>query len=101
MSVTKIVRYTTRPERADENERLIQQVFAELNAKDPGEIAYAAFRLADGVSFVHVAVLEGERNPLQESAAFAAFQAGIADRCVTGPAGTDAQMVGSYRMPAV
>ena len=100
MSVTKVVRYTTKPECADENERLIRQVFAELNAKDPGQIAYAAFRLADGVSFMHVAVLDGDRNPLHDSAAFAEFQAGIADRCVTGPAGTDAQIVGSYRMPA-
>jgi hypothetical protein len=100
MSVTKIVRYTTRPECADENERLIRQVFAELNAKDPGQIAYAAFRLADGVSFMHVAVLDGDRNPLHDSAAFAEFQANIAERCVTGPAGTDAGIVGSYRMPA-
>jgi hypothetical protein len=100
MSVTKVVRYTTKPECADENERLIRQVFAELNAKDPGQFAYAAFRLDDGVSFMHVAVLEGDRNPLHDSPAFAEFQAGIAGRCVTGPAGTDAQIVGSYRMPA-
>jgi hypothetical protein len=73
---------------------------AELNAKDLGQIAYAAFRLADGVSFMHVAVLDGDHNPLHDSAAFAEFQANIADRCVTGPVGIDAQIVGSYRMPA-
>lgn len=100
MKTAKVIRYTTKPECADENERLIRQVFAELSANDPGGIAYAAFRLADGVSFLHVAVVEGDHNPLTESAAFAGFQANIADRCVSGPSGTDAAIVGSYRMPA-
>jgi hypothetical protein len=100
MSITKVIRYTTRPECADENERLIREVFAELSEKDPGGISYSAFRLADGVSFLHVAVLDGEHNPLTESAAFARFQAGIADRCAVGPSASDASIVGSYRMPA-
>ena len=30
MSMTKVIRYTTKPERAEENERLIRNVFAEL-----------------------------------------------------------------------
>ena len=59
MTTANVVRYTARsPEAADENSRLIQQVFAELAAEDPGSLRYAAFRLADGVSFVHVSVYE-------------------------------------------
>ena len=99
MTVTKIIRYTTRPECADENERLIQAVFAELAHDDPGGLQYAAFRLEDKVSFVHVAVLDGDRNPLTDSAAFAEFQRGIGGRCAQRPAAADAGIIGSYGLP--
>ena len=61
-----VVRYKVKPERVDENERLIERVYAELAESDPGGLRYATFRLEDGVSFVHVASIDGEdgRNPL-------------------------------------
>ncbi len=99
MSVAKVVRYTTKPEHAEENERLIRKVFAELAETEPAGLRYAAFRLDDGVSFVHVAVLEGEQNPLTSSAAFGQFQSGIGERCAQGPLAADAAVVGSYRLP--
>jgi acyl dehydratase len=99
MSVAKVVRYTTKPEHAEENERLIRKVFAELAETEPAGIRYAAFRLDDGVSFVHVAVLEGDQNPLASSAAFGQFQSGIGERCAQGPLASDAAVVGSYRLP--
>jgi quinol monooxygenase YgiN len=101
MTVTKIIRYTTKPECAAENERLIRAVFAELAQDDPGGLRYAAFRLEDKVSFVHVAVLDddGDANPLTSSAAFAEFQRGIGGRCAEGPAAADADLIGSYRLP--
>jgi hypothetical protein len=34
-------------------------------------LRYAVFRLEDGVSFVHVAVLDGHESPLSASVAFA------------------------------
>jgi hypothetical protein len=94
--VTKVIRYETKPEHAAENERLIRDVFAELAAEQPEGLRYASFRLDDGVSFVHVAVLDGEMNPLSASAAFAKFQSGIKDRCAEGPDPSDATMIGSY-----
>jgi hypothetical protein len=97
-SVVKIVRYSTRPDRAGENERLIRAVFAELAETKPAGLHYSAFRLDDGVSFVHVAVLDVADNPLTHSSAFAEFQAGIGDRCVSPPAATDATAIGSYAM---
>src|ERR1700722_19185513 len=101
MSTTKVIRYRTKPEHADENERLIRAVFAELAEQDVGSgLHYAAFRLDDGVSFVHVAVLDGEETPLTSSPAFAAFQSGIGGRCAEGPAPADASMVGSYGLVA-
>jgi acyl dehydratase len=96
MPVTKVIRYQTRPEHAAENERLIRDVFAELAAEQPEGLRYASFRLDDGVSFVHVAVLDGDQNPLSASAAFATFQSGITDRCADGPHPSDATMIGSY-----
>ena len=99
MAVSKIIRYTTKPECADENERLIRAVFAELADHDPEGLRYAAFRLEDKVSFVHVAVVEGASNPLADSAAFAEFQRGIKDRCTDGPVAVDADIIGSFGLP--
>jgi hypothetical protein len=98
MSTIKVVSYQTNPQDAGENERLIRDVFAELAAQQPDGLRYASFRLADGVTFVHVAVLDGERNPLSDSAAFAAFQSGVKNRCADGPTASDATAIGSYRL---
>lgn len=99
MAVTKIIRYTTKPEHANENERLIRGVFTELAEQNPAGLRYTAFRLDDGVSFVHIAVLDGGHNPLTASTAFAAFQSGITERCSQGPTPADATTLGSYQPP--
>ena len=96
MASVKVIRYTTKPDRADENEALVRDVFAELAAEDPGGLRYASFRLADGVSFVHVAFVDGERNPLDDSKAFHRFASEIADRVTDGPTVLDATVLGSY-----
>jgi hypothetical protein len=51
------------------------------------------------VSFVHIASIETAdgRNPLAQSSAFKAFQAGINDRCEVPPIAVDLTEVGSYR----
>ena len=65
-----VVRYTTKPDRADENQALIEKVFAELDAERPAGLRYASFRLADAVSFVHVAEIDTDdgSNPLTADA---------------------------------
>jgi hypothetical protein len=94
-----IVRYKSKPDRADENQALIEKVFAELDAAGPAGLRYASFRLADGVSFVHVASIETDdgTNPLTQTSAFSEFVREIADRCEEGPVASDATLVGSYR----
>jgi len=92
-----VVRYKTTPEAAEENQSLVEAVFAELAESQPDGLGYATFRLEDGVSFVHVAFIEDE-NPLSESAAFAAFQENIKDRCVEPPEATPGTLIGSYGM---
>lgn len=98
---TIVVRYRPTPDRADENRRLVEAVFAELASTDPGGLRYATFHLADG-TFVHIADVEGEVNPLGQNEAFARFQDGIADRCEPGdgPNPQPAELVGSYRFLA-
>jgi hypothetical protein len=98
MTVTKVIRYQTKPESADENERLIRDVFTELAKQNPEGLRYTAFRLDDGVSFLHVAMLDGDENPLTTSTAFGEFQSGIKDRCAEGPAPSGATIIGSYRL---
>jgi hypothetical protein len=94
-----IVRYTAKPDRAEENQSLIEGVFAGLDDAQPDGLRYASFRLADGVSFVHVASIETDdgTNPLTELPAFAAFLKGIGDRVEEGPTSSEATVVGSYR----
>jgi len=96
MPQTRVIRYRTKPECADDNARLVGDVFAELAERDAEGLCYVAFRLDDGVSFVHVAVVEGEDNPLATLPAFAAFQSGIAERCDEGPAAATATVLGSH-----
>lgn len=87
-----VVRYQTKPEAADENQRLIEKVFAELATAAPDGLRYNSFRLADGVTFVHVADGEG----LTDLAAFQEFQRNLPDRLAAGPTREDATLVGSY-----
>jgi hypothetical protein len=93
-----MVRYTVKPGRAAENERRIEQVFAELALTAPAGIRYAAFKLEDGVSFVHVFSHEAEdgADVLRALPAFQTFRAGLADRCEVGPVRATLEEVGSY-----
>jgi hypothetical protein len=94
---TVMVRYQVRPDAAAENERLVRAVFAQLERDKPQGLSYRVLRLADGVSFVHVASYDGEgANPLTQLEAFKEFQAGSKDRRVEQPVVTDATPIGAY-----
>jgi hypothetical protein len=95
---TAVVRYQVKPERAAENEALIQQVYEELARDKPRGMRYQTMKLADGVSFIHVASYD-ERlgaNPLTQLHAFQNFVAGINDRCEVQPVNVQASVVGRY-----
>ncbi|MFC3451324.1 hypothetical protein [Amycolatopsis speibonae] len=91
-----VVRYQTTTESAGENEKLVEAVFAELARERPDGLSYASFKLDDGVSFVHVGVVEGDGNPLAASTAFHEFQRGIRERAPEGPVPSGATLIGSY-----
>ena len=96
---TTVVQYQVKPEQADENQRLIQRVFAELEEREPEGFTYQVFRLDDGVRFIHVVTEHDVDDPdsLQEVPAFQAFVNGISERCEVPPAAVGATVVGSYR----
>jgi hypothetical protein len=96
---TTVVRYRVKPERADENQKLIEAVFAELEAAEAEGFTYKVFRLEDGVSFIHVVIEHDIDAPdsLEAVPAFKAFVAEIADRCDVAPVAAGAIIVGGYR----
>lgn len=96
-----IVRYRVKPDRVAENEALIRAVYAELDAKRPDGIAYATYRLGDGVSFVHIARSDraDQSNPLTELASFREFTRDVADRCDEPPVVSNASEIGRYLDP--
>ncbi len=94
-----IVHYKVKPDRAAENEELVQKVFEELAQTSPSGLRYASFKQDDGVTFVHLASIEtgGGENPLEDSPAFKAFQQNIGERCQEPPSVTQLNEIGSYR----
>jgi hypothetical protein len=96
---TTVVRYQAKPERADENQRLIEAVFSELDELEPAGFTYKVFRLEDGVTFIHVVIEHEIEHPdsLQALPAFRAFLADIADRCDIPPLAMGATIVGGFR----
>lgn len=96
MSKTTIVQYQTRPDAADENQRLVEQVFAQLASENPEGLRYSVFRMDDGVTFVHVSTSADDVNPLTELTAFKEYLRDIGDRLVAPAAPQGAKVVGSY-----
>ena len=83
---------------ADENQRRVEGVFAELDENKPDNVSYIVLRLADD-SFVHVSFHDhgdDEVNPIASTAAFAHFQDDHAGRR-EGPVDQQtAELVGVY-----
>ncbi|MEO8451243.1 MAG: hypothetical protein ABI647_15710 [Gemmatimonadota bacterium] len=95
-----MVRYKVKADRAAENESYIAKVFEQLERERPSGLRYAAFKLDDGVSFVHLVSQEAAdgTNPLTAVSAFQAFTKDIRDRCEEPPVATVLTEVGSYRL---
>jgi hypothetical protein len=96
---SSMVRYKVRPDRVDENERLVKAVYEQLARERPEGLHYATFRLPDGVSFMHI-VFETDQpgRILGEVEAFKAFTTDIEARCDEPPVATEIGLVGAYRV---
>lgn len=93
-----VVSYTVKPEAVEEHMRLIEAVFAQLNAEASANVEYKVMRLDDGVSFLHVSTADTAdgSNPLPQLSAFQDFARDLGDRVATAPLPTAAAIVGSY-----
>jgi translation elongation factor EF-1beta len=93
-----IVRYKVKPEKVEENEQLVKEVYKQLHQEKPEELNYATYKLDDGLTFIHIAVYNGEgRAPLPGFEAFKNFVAGVKDRCEELPVVHPVTEIGSYR----
>ena len=95
MSRTVLVRYRVRAEAVAQNLEMVRAVYKELSVANPEGLRYSTYRM-DGQSFLHVAVIDGPGNPLDDVTAFRTFSAGIAERCEEGPEVVEGEIVGSY-----
>jgi hypothetical protein len=93
-----MVRYRVKPEQVAHNEELVRAVYAELHRREPAGLRSATFRLDDGVTFVHIAEIDGEGNPLAEIDAFARFTANIGERCDEPPSAAGMHEIGSFHL---
>ncbi|HEX4337318.1 MAG TPA: hypothetical protein VH062_15485 [Polyangiaceae bacterium] len=93
-----LVQYKVKADRVEEHEALIRNVFAELAATKPEGIRYGAFKRADGVSFVHVALVTADQNPLDAIKAFKAFGERIKERCDEPPEVADLKPIGVFEL---
>ena len=98
MQRVTVVRYTTKPERTAENEKLSRAVFAQLRDAPPEGVAYALLR--DGNDFIHVFLnLKADDSAAVTGLpAFKAFEEGMKERSEAAPNVTRlaATLVDSY-----
>ena len=92
-----MVQYKVKADRVAENEAQIAQIFEQLSHEKPAGLHYAAFKLADGQSFLHISVeVPGAGPSLMELSAFKEFLAQVWDRCEEAPMPIGMQELGSY-----
>ena len=94
-----VTRYaSSSTEAADENQRRIEGVFAELADNAPDNVTYFVLRLQDD-SFLHLSFHahgHDDPNPIASLSAFQHFQDGHATRREGGVNQQEATLVGSY-----
>jgi len=93
-----MVTYRVKADQAEENERLIKQVFKQLLRQLPEGVQYSVYKQSDGVSFVHIAAFEDKAadHLFTELPAFKDFRAAIKDRCEEQPVTVHVEELGAY-----
>lgn len=97
---TTLVRYRTFDDKADDNQRAIESVFAELSRSVPSGLRYVAMRGPDA-TFYHLAVADPSAPALAELDSFRDFRGGLSARISEPPVSIDLTIVGSHRMVRV
>jgi hypothetical protein len=93
-----MVRYKLKADKISENETLVKEVYKQLHEKKLEGFHYCTFKLADGVSFVHIAFADNEHvnSVFNHLPAFKNFQANIKERCDELPVVNEVTITGAY-----
>lgn len=85
--ISVMVTYKVKPDRVEENEELVRNVYAGLDEVGAPGVHYGTFKKEDGQTFVHMAFFSSPENQavLSNLSAFQEFQKDIADRCEIPP----------------
>lgn len=93
---TQIIRYRVADQdKAEENVRLVEEIFAELARERPGGLTYQSYRLDDGLTFVHV-VTTDDLQALMRFESFLAFTQTLGGRLDGVPHREQATPVGFF-----
>ncbi|PSL42895.1 hypothetical protein CLV51_110112 [Chitinophaga niastensis] len=93
-----IVHYKVKAEKVQQNDELSREILQELHASQPVDFQYSIYKLADGVSYMHIAHFMEDNNPLLTLPAFKKFQLSIKERCDEAPVVTVMEGIGFYNM---
>ncbi|HXR87975.1 MAG TPA: hypothetical protein VN728_13425 [Stellaceae bacterium] len=96
----QIVIYKAKREHNAENDRLLKDVFAELQERQPKDVRYVAARLGED-TYIHIVFTdtpEGEPGSLSKLEAFRVYQAEVRSRLQAPPVIGEATIIGDYRM---
>lgn len=99
MKKISLIRYETKPEFSEENRRLVERSYAELDTKDPGGIRYTTIRLPDDATFIHIFISETADEVLGELSAFREFAESASLRMAARSDVRHGAVIGSYRFP--
>src|ERR1700712_5897042 len=93
-----LVRYKLKADKVTENETLVKKVYEQLHEERIEGFHYCTLKLADGVSFIHVALADSEEAnaTFGRLSAFKNFQENIKDRCEELPVVNAITVIGAY-----
>jgi hypothetical protein len=92
-----VIRYSAKPEGAQQNAQLIEDVFRELDVEKPTGVRYLVLQLEDNF-FIHIVAYDGEQGGLTTLPAFRVFQEKAVPFRADAPVRCEAKIVGNYRM---
>ncbi|MGH3520627.1 MAG: hypothetical protein ACRDQ7_25300 [Haloechinothrix sp.] len=76
-----LMRYRVRPEQLAHHLELLKEVYAELEAVDPGGFVWISYQLDDPHEFIEIAAAPELPGPLPQMESFRRYRLGLENRC--------------------
>lgn len=93
-----LMRYRVKADELERHLQLLRAVFADLQATDPGDLAFISYQSDDPHEFVELASGPELPGPLPQMDSFRPYRANLEDRCASRSAEA-LRPIGSYRSP--